>query len=77
MKRIASLVVLCLTVTVSQAQNVTFEPDSSGLLPDGSVAADDVAISNQFLRSGVSFGLDTDLDGLPDPGAYPFLEKFG
>jgi hypothetical protein len=59
------------------AQTITFEPDVSGFLPDGSLAADDMVISNQFLRSGVIFGIDNNLDGLADPDAYAYLEKVG
>lgn len=59
------------------AQTITFEPDSGGYLPDGSLAKDDMVISNQFLRSGVSFGFDNDLDGFPDSNGSPLLEKAG
>ena len=44
-----------------------FEPDSEGLLPDGTLAADNVPINDQFLAShGISFGIDNNLDGIAD-----------
>lgn len=62
---------------VANGQIISFEPDENGKLPDGSVAVDNMAISNQFLRSGVLFGLDNDMDGVPDADGYPYLEEIG
>jgi len=62
---------------------IDFEPDINGKLPDGTVATDDLAIFNQyFVSHGVMFGIDNDLDGLPDMNGAglletPFLEHVG
>ncbi len=59
------------------AQTVDFEPDTSGCLPDGSTAVDDLAITNQFQSLGIVFGVDNNLDLVPDTGISPFLEARG
>ena len=64
--------VLCLLVcgALGAADSIDFEPDGNGLLPDGSTAADNLEITDQFLTSdGISFAVDNNLDGIPDPGA--------
>ncbi|MFQ5699038.1 MAG: PEP-CTERM sorting domain-containing protein, partial [Myxococcota bacterium] len=61
----------------ARAGLITFEPNGSGNLPDGSLAVDDLPIDAQFLSQGVRFGIDDDLDGLPDAGSTPFLEHTG
>jgi hypothetical protein len=71
------LALLGMISVAAYAQTITFEPDSNGLFPDGSVVSDDTAISNQYLRSGVLFAFDNDMDGFPDMDGYPFLEKIG
>jgi hypothetical protein len=66
------------TVEAAQAGTfINFEP-VNGELPDGSLAMDDLKISNQFSSLGVSFGLDNNLDGIADgPNALPVLEAVG
>ena len=55
------------------AETLNFEPDHVGLYPDGTAAADNVVITNQFKDShGVSFAVDNDLNGLPDEGATSY-----
>jgi hypothetical protein len=68
---------LIATATFANGQVITFEPDSNGCLPDGSTAVDDMIITNQFLRYGVLFGIDNDLNGIPDTNAWAYLEKTG
>lgn len=80
--RMLCVVALCLlgppSLSSGQCLNIDFEPDVNGLLPDGSVAVDDMPITDQYLAShGVSFGVDNDLDGMPDLGVAPVLEQVG
>ncbi|MDY6803338.1 MAG: hypothetical protein SXA11_05960 [Cyanobacteriota bacterium] len=58
------------------ASLINFEP-VDGKLPDGSVAVDNMPITNQFSSLGVTFGIDRNLDGLPDAGLFPRLEAVG
>ena len=62
--------------SVSAASLINFEP-VDGKLADGSVAVDNMPISNQFSSLGVTFGIDRNLDGLPDAGLFPKLEAVG
>ncbi|MGD1704720.1 hypothetical protein [Dapis sp. BLCC M229] len=62
--------------SVNAASLINFEP-LDGKLPDGSVAIDNMAITNQFSSLGVTFGIDRNLDGLPDAGLFPRLEAVG
>ena len=57
---------------------ISFEPDASGYLPDGTLATDNLQISTQFRAShGVTFGTDSDGDLQIDPGSYAILESGG
>ncbi len=62
--------------SVNAASLINFEP-VDGKFPDGSVAVDNMAITNQFSSLGVTFGIDRNLDGLPDAGLFPKLEAVG
>ncbi|NEO54067.1 MAG: hypothetical protein F6K54_13855 [Okeania sp. SIO3B5] len=62
--------------SVNAASLINFEP-VNGQLPDGSVAVDNMPINNQFSSLGVTFGIDRNLDGLPDAGLFPRLEAVG
>ncbi|MDJ0518104.1 MAG: hypothetical protein QNJ74_18265 [Trichodesmium sp. MO_231.B1] len=62
--------------SVNAASLINFEP-VDGKFPDGSVAVDNIPISNQFSSLGVTFGIDRNLDGLPDAGLFPRLEAVG
>jgi len=53
-----------------------FEP-VDGKFPDGSVAVDNMPITDQFSSFGVTFGIDRNLDGLPDARVFPILEAVG
>jgi hypothetical protein len=69
---------LALHASAQLCPSIDFEPDGNGLLPDGSVATDNLPITTQYLLShGVSFGIDDDLDGVADLGASPALEAVG
>ena len=60
----------------TQADLITFEPDASGYLPDGTLAVDNLSIGNQFQGSyGVSFGTDTNNDLVIDAGSGLTLEN--
>jgi hypothetical protein len=74
---IINVAFLSVLASFANGQTITFEPDAKGCLPDGTIAADDIAISNQFLRSGVIFGLDSDMNGIPDTNSFPYLEEVG
>jgi hypothetical protein len=74
----STFLAMLIATALAHGQTITFEPDGHGHLADGSIAADDMAISNQFLHSGVLFSIDNDLDGLPDSGIYiPTLKEQG
>lgn len=61
--------------TSASAALLGFEPDGMGNLPDGTAAADDLAITDQFAPEfGVRFGIDNDLDGFADAGTFAVLE---
>ncbi|NEQ37293.1 MAG: hypothetical protein F6K40_13860, partial [Okeania sp. SIO3I5] len=62
--------------SVSAAALINFEP-VDGKFPDGSLAVDNMPISNQFSSLGVTFGIDRNQDGLPDAGLFPKLEAVG
>ncbi|NEO57534.1 MAG: hypothetical protein F6K54_33375 [Okeania sp. SIO3B5] len=62
--------------SVNAASLINFEP-VDGKFPDGSVAVDNMPITNQFSSLGVTFGIDRNLDGLPDAGLLPKLEAVG
>ncbi len=62
--------------SVNAASLINFEP-VDGKFPDGSVAVDNMPITNQFSSLGVTFGIDRNLDGLPDAGLFPRLEAVG
>jgi len=62
--------------SVNAASLINFEP-VDGKFPDGSVAVDNMAITNQFSSLGVTFSIDRNLDGLPDAGLFPKLEAVG
>lgn len=76
---ISCLLLFLFLVPVSDlvAQTITFEPDLSGKLPDGSDGEDNTPIRDQFLNFGISFGLDNDLNGIADADSGPFLERVG
>lgn len=60
------------------ADLISFEPDASGYLPDGTLATDNLRINTQFRPShGVSFGADSNGDLQIDPGSYAILERGG
>lgn len=61
---------------VHAASLINFEP-VDGKFPDGSVAVDNMAITNQFSSLGVTFGIDRNQDGLADAGLFPKLEAVG
>ncbi|NEQ37295.1 MAG: hypothetical protein F6K40_13870 [Okeania sp. SIO3I5] len=62
--------------SVSAASLINFEP-VDGKFPDGSLAVDNMPITDQFSSLGVTFGIDRNLDGLPDAGLFPLLEAVG
>ena len=62
--------------SVNAASLINFEP-VDGKFPDGSVAVDNMPITDQFSSLGVTFGIDGNLDGLPDAGLFPSLEAVG
>ncbi|NEO54069.1 MAG: hypothetical protein F6K54_13865 [Okeania sp. SIO3B5] len=62
--------------SVNAASLIDFEP-VDGKFPDGSVAVDNMEITDQFSSLGVTFGIDRNLDGLPDAGLFPRLEAVG
>ncbi|NES68998.1 MAG: hypothetical protein F6K24_29095, partial [Okeania sp. SIO2D1] len=62
--------------SVDAASLINFEP-VDGKFSDGSVAVDNMPITNQFSSLGVTFGIDRNLDGLPDAGLFPRLEAVG
>ncbi|MDY7004780.1 MAG: PEP-CTERM sorting domain-containing protein [Cyanobacteriota bacterium] len=62
--------------SVNAASLINFEP-VDGKFPDGSVAVDNMPITDQFSSLGVTFGIDRNLDGLPDAGLFPRLEAVG
>ncbi|NEQ75943.1 MAG: hypothetical protein F6K23_24655 [Okeania sp. SIO2C9] len=62
--------------SVNAASLINFEP-VDGKLPDGSVAVDNMPITDQFSSLGVTFGIDRNLDGLPDVELFPILEAVG
>ncbi|NES68997.1 MAG: hypothetical protein F6K24_29085 [Okeania sp. SIO2D1] len=62
--------------SVDAASLINFEP-VDGKFPDGSVAVDNMPITDQFSSLGVTFGIDRNLDGLPDSGLFPRLEAVG
>lgn len=68
--RTASTITLAsvlLPAAIQAADILDFEPGANGALPDGTIAADNVVITDQFWTShGISFGIDNDLDGLDD-----------
>lgn len=74
---LVSAFVLALASGVHAQPTITFEPDANGVLPDGSPAADDLPIRDQFLSQGVRFGYDVDLDGEIDAEGTPLLESIG
>lgn len=56
---------------------VSFEPDASGHLPDGSLASDNLPLTDQYLTQGIRFGFDNDLNGEIDATGSPTLEQIG
>ncbi|NEQ75942.1 MAG: hypothetical protein F6K23_24650 [Okeania sp. SIO2C9] len=62
--------------SVNAASLINFEP-VDGKFPDGSVAVDNMPITDQFSSLSVTFGIDRNLDGLPDAGLFPRLEAVG
>ncbi|NEO54066.1 MAG: hypothetical protein F6K54_13850 [Okeania sp. SIO3B5] len=62
--------------SVNAVSLINFEP-VDGKFPDGSVAVDNMPITDQFSSLGVTFGIDRNLDGLPDAGLFPILEAVG
>jgi hypothetical protein len=76
-KILMTVAILNVTFISANAQVITFEPDANGCLPDGSLATDNMIISNQFLRSGVIFGIDDDRDGVADTNTFAYLEAAG
>ncbi|GGA06640.1 hypothetical protein CYANOKiyG1_19090 [Okeania sp. KiyG1] len=62
--------------SVNAASLINFEP-VDGKFPDGSLAVDNMPITDQFSSLGVTFGIDRNLDGLPDAGLFPNLEAVG
>ncbi|NEN88441.1 MAG: hypothetical protein F6K48_05690 [Okeania sp. SIO3H1] len=62
--------------SVNATSLINFEP-VDGKFPDGSVAVDNMPITDQFSSLGVTFGIDRNLDGLPDAGLFPRLEAVG
>ncbi|WP_210407350.1 hypothetical protein, partial [Hydrocoleum sp. CS-953] len=62
--------------SVNAASLINFEP-VDGKFPDGSLAVDNMPITNQFSSLGVTFGIDRNLDGLPDGGLFANLEAVG
>ena len=62
--------------SVNAASLINFEP-VDGKFPDGSIAVDNMPITDQFSSLGVTFGIDRNLDGLPDAGLFPRLEAVG
>ncbi|MGD1804587.1 hypothetical protein ACP6PL_03980 [Dapis sp. BLCC M126] len=62
--------------SVNAASLINFEP-VDGKFPDGSLAVDNMPITNQFSSLGVTFGIDRNQDGLPDAGLFPRLEAVG
>ncbi|NEP85282.1 MAG: hypothetical protein F6K39_48675 [Okeania sp. SIO3B3] len=62
--------------SVTAASLINFEP-VDGNFPDGSVAVDNMPITDQFSSLGVTFGIDGNLDGLADAGLFPRLEAVG
>ncbi|NEP80564.1 MAG: hypothetical protein F6K39_21775, partial [Okeania sp. SIO3B3] len=73
---VATSVCLLPNHSVDAASLINFEP-VDGKLPDGSVAVDNMPITDQFSSLGVTFGIDRNLDGLPDAGLFPSLEAVG
>lgn len=61
---------------VHAASVINFEP-VDGKFPDGSVAVDNMPITNQFSFLGVTFGIDRNQDGVADAGLFPKLEAVG
>lgn len=71
-------VILPLIGSAASAQLITFEPDDTGRLPDGTLAADDLDITTQYEAAfGVRFGIDADGDLVADAGKAPKLEQGG
>ncbi|MGB3514510.1 MAG: hypothetical protein WBA93_35930 [Microcoleaceae cyanobacterium] len=62
--------------SVDAVSLINFEP-VDGKFPDGSVAVDNMPITNQFSSLGVTFGIDRNQDGLADAGLFPKLEAVG
>ncbi len=77
-KTLITIAISAFTTAIhAYSQTITFEPDAAGLLPDGSIAKDDMAITDQFQRFGVCFGVDNDRDGHFDENKTLFLEATG